>query len=110
MDRKIVKQGDTLTVGLKRPVKFDGQDVTEVAYNLAMTARDVIEASSEAEAVARATGGQGRMQLQAHLLSKALGKPVEFVHGLYKGDFFYLSSLVDGGDDDFLAQSESGGE
>lgn len=111
MDRKIVKQGDTLTVGLKRPVRFDGADVTEVDYNLAMTAGQLIEAASAAEAESAAGVGSGtRMHVQAHLLAKALGRPVEFVRAMQKNDFLHLSGLMDGGDDDFFELSGSGSE
>lgn len=85
------------TIALKQAVTFDGKEVREVIFRENLTAADLMDAEDElimsgvARGIMLPPGQTNMTRYSAHIIARAIGKPVEFVERLGIADYRKLS-------------------
>ncbi len=83
-------------IKLKKSIDFDGNKITEVNFNEALTARAIIEAedamiiNESVKSITLPPGATNNNRLLAHVIAKAIDMPIMFVESLFVADFTAL--------------------
>jgi len=86
------------TIKLKRPVRWAGQEVSEVHFREDLTAADIIGAEDDmhialsTQGVVLPVGVTNLNRLGGHLVARCIDRPMEFVEAMDASDFLKLSA------------------